>query len=398
MIILLVITLAGLSVGLLAITSSSLKETGSAKESISTRLIAEAGLNAAYLDLRTGGTGNVGTSKAPIAFDGATYFATAANAGGARIQLTATGRNQTSQSRVTMTVVPQSSPFFQWALFGRDGVQMSSNSTTDSFDSAKGSYASQAIYGSGSSKHAASDGEVGSNSSITLSQNARVFGDATPGPSSTTSVLGNATLTGSNTPEKAPVDMPAIDLPSVKTSGALTVSKNKATTIGPGTFHYSNLLCDTGSTLTVVGPTVLICDSFQLGSGTNFIVNGKNGGVHLFVVDNFNIASNVAMHSLTNTPSDLRIDLESDNVLDPGIDVNFVPDTIGFASNSYLYGTVYAPNADVTISSNFQLYGSLVARGAHLSSNCQVHYDESLKTKGPMGPPHYAKLSFRVLQ
>ncbi len=44
-----------------------------------------------------------------------------------------------------------------------------------------------------------------------------------------------------------------------------------------------------------------------------------------------------------------------------------------------MYGTIYAPNASVEINSNFELFGSVVARRVHLDSNCRIHYDESLQ-------------------
>jgi hypothetical protein len=396
MVTVLIIALAGLSIALLGQTNASLKESNSNKERLNVRLVAEAGLNAGYLNLRNGGTGNLGTGNAPVAYDGSTYWVAAANAGPQRITLTSTGTGENQTSRVAMTVEQIITPFFKWAAFGKEKLITDSNAHTDSYDSTLGTYAAQAVNGNGATLHAKVKGHVGSNGNITMKQNTKVWGNAVPGPGMVTTIMGNAQLSGTSTPAATPVDMPAIDLPSVSVTGAFTVAGVK--TIGPGSVHYSTLLTNTNATLNVIGPMTLICNSFTLGSNSKLLVNATNGPVKLYVVDNFILNSGTQLRSLTSSPKDLQIQLLSDNILDPLIDVNFVPDTLILASNSSLHGTVYAPNAKVAINSNFQIYGSLVARDVLLDSNSFVHFDEDLLLHGPQGVPHYARLSWRMLE
>ena len=70
--------------------------------------------------------------------------------------------------------------------------------------------------------------------------------------------------------------------------------------------------------------------------------------------------------------------LESDNIIDPDIDVSLDPAHVDFDSNSEIFGTIYAPNAHIEIDSNFRLYGSLIARSVRLDSNSRIHFDEAL--------------------
>lgn len=86
--------------------------------------------------------------------------------------------------------------------------------------------------------------------------------------------------------------------------------------------------------------------------------------------------SNTLIASTTMTPADVAINLLSDNIIDPGLEVDL--DEVDFDSNAELYGTIYAPNASVVINSNFELFGSLMARAVHLDSNSKIHFDEAL--------------------
>lgn len=397
MIAVLVVGLAGLSLSLIALTNGGRQENRVSKQEIAAQAVAEAGINASYQVLATGGSGVLGSPQAPVAYDGAQYWVTQTNGLNQTVTLRSTAETQRAESTIEMTVQLVVNPLFRWAAFGDDGVNMDSQALTDSYNSNSGTYASQAINGSGASLHASSDGDVGSNGSILIEQNAKVYGDAYPGPSNTATVLGNAQLSGSSTPSPDLVEMPPIDLPAVASSGVLTVPGSSTVTIGPGTAHYSNLVAYSSSTLQVVGPMTLICDAFKMGSNTTFLVDATNGPVDLYVVNDFLLNSNAIMRSTDYKAKNLRINLLSDNVIDPDIDVNFNPDDMGFDSNSKIYGTIYAPNAKVEIDSNFELFGSLVAREVDLDSNCRIHFDEALLTEGPMGAPEYQRVAWRVI-
>ena len=91
----------------------------------------------------------------------------------------------------------------------------------------------------------------------------------------------------------------------------------------------------------------------------------------------------------------VRINLLSDNVINPEVLVDL--DDVDFNSNSKIYGTIYAPNAKVTIDSNFQLFGAMLAREIDLDSNCFIHFDEDLLNATASGPPMFETLCWREL-
>jgi hypothetical protein len=67
-----------------------------------------------------------------------------------------------------------------------------------------------------------------------------------------------------------------------------------------------------------------------------------------------------------------------------------------FNSNAKMYGTIFAPNAKVSIDSNFELFGAVIAREVSLSSNSMIHYDEQLLNAGGQ-PTAYSSLCWRIV-
>jgi len=90
----------------------------------------------------------------------------------------------------------------------------------------------------------------------------------------------------------------------------------------------------------------------------------------------------------------VRLNLLSDNVINPDEEVDL--DDVDFESNAELHGVVYAPNAHVEIDSNFQLFGSLVARSVRLSSWSRIHFDEALReVDGDESESGFTRLTWR---
>ncbi|MHC4263713.1 MAG: DUF7305 domain-containing protein, partial [Planctomycetota bacterium] len=130
--------------------------------------------------------------------------------------------------------------------------------------------------------------------------------------------------------------------------------------------------------LTIVGPATITCDNFEIGSGSEVYIDDSAGPVTIYVENDFTMNSNTLLAPLSDDPMSLTLNLLSDNILDPTVDVDFTEDLIDFESNAIMYGKIYAPNAEVVIDSNFELYGAVAARLLELRSNSRVHYDENL--------------------
>lgn len=364
------------TLALFQVVGSSQRAVKGARNNVNAQLVAEAGLAEAMLQLTQGKSASMGSEQAPVDYGSAGFWVTETDMGGGVHSIVATGVENGVGSELEMVVQEVSNSFFSWAAFGDEGMTMSSNAQVDSYNSGLGSYDSQDINGSGSDSYASTNGNVGSNANVSMDQNAKVWGDLVPGPGGTATVLGNAEVTGTTTSSPTKVDMPPIDLPSIPSSGDLTVPKSGSLSVGSGDTHFDTFVISSGATVEVEGPATLVFESFELGSGAEFVVDATNGEVEIYVVGDFVMNSNTLIASTTYTPADVEINLLSDNVIDPGLEVDL--DEVDFDSNAKLYGTIYAPSAAIEINSNFELFGSLVARSVHLDSNAKIHFDEAL--------------------
>ena len=391
---LLLAAVAMLSFSFLMVLRSSQKENQGSRESLSALYAAEAGLTAGVDRLAQGDEPpfQLGSKAQPVDFGGQEYWVDAQETD-ERIRITSYGQADRARMGVEMWLQPSASGFFRWAAFGDEWVHLNSNSRTDSYDSEAGTYALQTS-GSGNDLHANEEGDVGSNANITMNSNIKIWGDASPGPSGTVSGSKLMNITGSTTPMATTISLPDVVVPSIALSG---VFSGNSQALAKGLYHYANLQLNSNQTLTINGPATIVCDNFKLKSNSKVVVNATEGPVQFYVVDDFVLNQNTSIYSTTYDPQDVTFKLLSDNVLDPGIDVDFDSDLIGFDSNSKLYGTMYAPEAAITINSNFELFGALVARRVDLNSNCRLHYDERLMTAGGAAEAAYDTLSWRVI-
>jgi hypothetical protein len=395
---LLMAAVAMLSLSFLTVLRGAQNESTSSREGLAALYVCEAGVAQAIDELRAGGDGTIGSKQYPSTLGDQAFWVTASDIGSGRTSLMAYGRDDGSEVGVEVVVQQTPQGFFRWAAFGEEELHMDSNARTDSYDSSLGTYTAQATNGSGSNQYANTEGDIGSNGTITMDSNIGVYGDASPGPGESVIDGGgpSGVITGSTTPMLAPIALPEIVVPSIPlTSASLTITG--ATTLASGSYYYGSLTVNNSKELTINGPATVVVDNFNLKSGSSLLINASGGPVEFFVVDDFKLNSNTTVQSTTLDPGDVAFNLLSDNILDPGIDVTFDEDLVDFDSGSKMYATIYAPSAEITIDSNFELFGSLIARRVDLDSNCRIHYDERLATLSEDEDPVYETLCWRLV-
>jgi hypothetical protein len=138
-----------------------------------------------------------------------------------------------------------------------------------------------------------------------------------------------------------------------------------------------------------------VISNLQLRAGAKIEVDATLGNVQLYVIDNFvmNAGSQIAPTDFK--PEHLRLNLLSDNVINPEVNVQL--DTVQFDSNSKFYGTILAPNAAIKLTSNFELFGALVARSIDMASNARLHFDEALLDANGGAQPVFETISWRTV-
>ena len=385
--------LIGLSFGLVAITHASAKEQRQDKEDVRVSYVCQAGLANSMFELVRGNNGALGSEGAPVAWGTASYWVTRTDPAADIIRLEATGLEDRSGARAELMLRRVPNTIWRYGAFGREFLGLDSNARVDSYNSNLGTYAAQAVNGAGADQHALTNGDVGSNGAVTVEQNAKVWGDAMAGPGSGTTVLGNAVVSGTTAPMSAEVELPEINLPSYASFGALSVGAT--TTIPTSNRKYTNVTVGTNKTLNIIGPANIVVTNLIVKSGGAINIDSTNGPVEIWVVDDFVLNSNAFMGPVNRHSRDLRLNLLSDNVINPEVQVDL--DSIDFESNTELFGTVYAPDAHLEVNSNFQLFGAMISRSVDLDSNCRVHFDEDLLTATAEGQPTFETLCWREL-
>lgn len=392
------IAITGMSVlalGMVAVQLSAAVEQHRAQQEQRAALAAEAGLADAFVDLQHDGDGNLGSLNQPLDLAGGKVLVESQSFGpaGRLMRVMSTAGVGDARARAELILHDNVDTLFVWGAFGEAGLSLSSQAKVDSYDSTQGSYAFQVMNGTGSNSWANDEGSVGSNYDVVVGGNALVFGDATCGQSSTTTVLGQGEVSGSTAAALQAVVFPPIVVPVIPSTGNRTFSIN--TTLASGQHHMGMTQVRAGVTVMVTGPATLVFDSFEMKSNSNFRIDSTNGPVDIFVLDDFIMRGNTLLASNDLDPCDLRINLLSDNIVDPNALVDL--DDVGFRSNAKLYGTLYAPDARISIESNFELFGSVIAEQVSLGSNARVHFDEALTRMLPPGVARYTRITWRVM-
>lgn len=387
--------LSMLALSTMTFTSAAMREQGAARRDAAARYVADAGVGAAIFALRSGRTADQGSADAPVEFGGGTYWVQRQDGPGGLFTLVSTGDQNGSTVRVEAVLRAERESMFRYAAFGDEMLALASNAMVDSYRASDGTYAEQAIHGSGAHAFANEDGSVGSNGNITLRQNSTVHGTASAGPEGTTTVMGNAVVTGATTPATQRLELPPIEFPDFPSLGPFSVPGSSTATLPAGPRRYAAVEIGSRARLTVSGPATLVFDSLVVRSNSQLLFDTTNGPVEVYVHGDFILNSNTLVAPLSRNPADLALHVNTDNVINPDNEVDL--DDIDFDSNSKLFGTIYAPRALVHINSNFELFGAIVARRLILDSYSKVHYDETLADARGEGSREFEVVAWRIL-
>lgn len=252
---------------------------------------------------------------------------------------------------------------FYFALVGKDEVVMGGNARTDSYNSSTGT--------------TGDNGDVATNGDITMNgDEAFINGDADTGPEGTfaeTDQVSGEITHESNIP-LPPVIVPQelIDLPS---SGQLTAPPAQPLT---GLHKYTSIkLANPTDQLVVQGPaSIYLTGSSSLsitGPAAFIISESSTGPVYIYADGDVSISGQGIVNT-TQTPSNFLLYSTAS-----AEDSLSKPPQITFSGQTDLYGAIYAPGADVSITGlSYDIYGAIIGKTLDISGNGTVHYDEAL--------------------
>ena len=340
--------------------------------------ICEAAIAESSLALLMGNSGAVGSQAVPAQFGNGLFWVTSTDLGNGDYQLDATAMCDSGRSSIRAVVHQVIPTQFTAALISDQNMAISSNALVDSYDPSKGSYASQPKNYFNTKPYINMGGHARSNGGIQMNSQDLMMGNVTPGPSdSVTGIQGSTYISGTTDAAKTLVTFPVITVPVIASMGAKNVSKNDpvaARTLVAGNYHFTSLDLGNQAQFTIVGPASVVIDEFQSSSGCGLHIDASAGPVNIYFTGKTKFVSN--MNVTSTSPSARSVSLYFTGT-----------DDVDLASNASLIGTIYAPKADVKISSNWVVYGAIMAQSMSFASNFQIHYDESLSVNGRNGLP-----------
>ena len=329
--------------------------------------LAEAGIHEAFESVREGNTGAIGLPDQPALLGGGLLWVEATPLPGDRRSLVCTamlgsGRNALE---AVVHVAPEKPPLFVSTLNSKDVLTLNEGVMIDSFDSEKGTYASQVVNSAHGFSYANGNGDVRSNSDVILNAHGTVFGDATPGPGHSVSLATGAYVEGSVEAAQEGFVFPPIEFPVFPAQGNYTVAPLGAATLGPGNYDFDVFTINKDATLNVTGPATIVVDSFTGGKTAKLKINATNGPVTFYVRGAYSHIAGFEASAVSGSPMALAFMV--------GGTTNVV-----FPSLTKVRGAYYAPNANILFANGNECWGAFAANRIDMSNAMHFHFDETL--------------------
>ena len=210
-------------------------------------------------------------------------------------------------------------------------------------------------------------------SAVFLDSGSEILGDVAIGTggdiNSAVFVSSNSSIGGVIESAVEPMTFPAVTVPDLPYRGVIS----SATTITESG-KYDSLTMGSSGTLRIEGDiTLYVTGELTLLSSNSQVLVTEGSSLTLYLGGNLTLDSSCSIVSAINDPTKIRIyGTPSCNA-------------ISLNSSSIIYGSIYAPEADLMMRSTAQLYGAFVGKSSVLDSGSTVHFYESLATSGLIG-------------
>lgn len=402
-----VLIMVGLATGFVILSAAQGSATSENVVRIQTFYIAEAGLNEAIDEARTGiDTGGDGVGVVTGSYGGGTYSCTATLVDGPaetvvgpgtpvpgvnqnELRLRCTGTYQGVSRRVEVALSLDTGSIFENGLFGDDFLDITGTVVSDSYNSANGTYASQATSTDGDGNaFAFENGDIGSNGNVTVGGTSFIHGDAVAGPSKSTTLGVNAEVSGSTTPASSPTPLPPVVYapPAIPATVFSETGKAGTLNVGAGDYHFSTFTLGGGKIIKITGEVTLYVDGdFKIGGTAAIeiepgakltIKQGPGGTVDVDVLG-------TGFVNKDQLPTSLLIESSSSG-------------QVKLAGTADFYGAIYAPDAAIVMNGTSDTYGALIGNSVTTVGTADFHYDEALGLLGG-GAPTYDLVSWQEL-
>ncbi len=390
-----VLVVAGMGVCMVQLHTSQSRRQETSVDRKRALYMAEAGLAEAFLSVVQGKTGNVGTPELPAVIGDGVYWVEATRLPTGLVSLLSTGLCGKGRFSITAVIQRESDPVASLGVYARTNVSVGYGSLIDGYSSKQGKFESQ-VGMNQSSPTTGSGGKVQSGENVTLEGRSHpspatgagglvaqsgvgttIFGDALPGPTGVLVMGSGVMVTGSTAPGESNGALPAIETPQIALSPAPDLGSGLPTIISPGAHAFSTVELKASEVLVLEGPLRVVFEQLVLNEGAVLRADNSAGVVTVFVSERLQFSSGSVVESITEVPADLVFmvsahlwsDFDGDEIADNPVEFN---------PSGKFYGYLYAPESDLSLTSETHLIGGVAANSLALASGSRVTYDQAL--------------------
>lgn len=285
---------------------------------------------------------------------------------------------------------------WQNSIVSKGNVTFSGSADIDSYDSSLGPY--------NTSTNRSDRATVATNATVQISGSATIYGSvATGGPAP--SVGGSGRIYGATSPSSPLVDPSRVRTDFNANLTDATVPTGTAVSLGAYSVAGSSTasLPRTGDVAGANGRYLYSCTSLSVGGSGKLNITGP---VDIIITGNVSIGGSGYIAVGGGTSVNPSLNLYSPGTIDLGgsgmVNNTSLPikatiwgtkasgstvQTITVGGSAAFYGTVYAPNGNITVSGSGGVYGALVGNAVTLSGSGDVHYDLQLAQATSIGGP-----------
>jgi len=343
--------------------------------------LAEAGLTEAYTGLRLGKTGNVGTEKEPARFGSGMFWVEATEITDGVIELASCGLSGSGRALLSVVVEEGDVNHARLGIFAQESIEIPAGTVIDGYDSRIGSYEEQTggdSRGRGRSRGGRDRGSdrddlalarLGSNGDIVVHSSRRaptvINGDVHPGPGGMVIADAGAVISGSTEPSQEQTGFTDVEVPEVELQDGIDLSNGLTLVLAPGEQGYEHLNVDSASEVLVHGPCSLVVGGLRLAGGSALTFDTSGGPIDVYVTAHLVLLAGTQVGTSNDDPSEITLYVSEESEVELAADAAF-------------HGTIYAPRSTVAVSSDFELFGALVANELKLAPGVNLHFDQKL--------------------
>lgn len=356
-----VVVVSILAAGFLQLALSVTRRLNSSSDTMQALNLAEAGLAEAYTGLAVARTGNVGSMDAPAVFGGGLVWVEATEHASGMVELESTGMYGTGRATLGLVCEPVARSVATLGFFTLEDLRLNPDVRLDSYDSSQGPYADQV------NSALNNQGIIGSNGDISIASGIQIFGDVVYGPTGKVDIASGSVVTGGTSARPELETLPPVEVPDIPLAKPVRYSSGSPMVVPPGEAGYEALDIGKNSTLLLKGPLTLVVGALTLRLDAQMIFDTTDGPIELYVTESVDFSTSSVVSTTTQVTSDAIILVAAPE-----------GKTVSFGAKSQFYGFIYAPDAEVHLSAQYELYGGLACKELQLAAQGRMHLDTGL--------------------